>query len=61
MNTFQLTIDLGNDAMQTGADVARLLTDLARKLKDAYDPFAKVDGGTLRDINGNTVAKWEVR
>lgn len=59
MDTFTLTIELGNEAMQTGYDVADLLRELASKIED--DDFTRVDGGRCRDINGNTVARWEVK
>jgi DNA-directed RNA polymerase subunit M/transcription elongation factor TFIIS len=55
---FTLSIDLGNDAMQTGADVLKALRESLkgeeRLLLDAGT------AGRLWDENGNTVGKWNV-
>lgn len=59
MDTFTLTVELGNAAMQDGRDVAGLLRELASKIED--DDFTRAYGGKCRDINGNTVARWEVK
>ena len=48
---FQLTIELGNDAMQTPRDVADLLTRMANYMRE-YDVWPS---DKVRDINGNTV------
>ena len=56
MSTFTLHIELGNDAMQTPADVARVLHRLA-------DGLANVEfggGGRIPDVNGNTIGRWAV-
>lgn len=63
MDTFRLTIELGNDAMQTGGDVADALRKLAdqvdtRRGGQFNDGFA--EGGNVRDDNGNTVGSWSV-
>ena len=58
MNKFTLTIELGNDAMQDGGDVARALLKLAQRLEG--NDFRRVDGGGIMDLNGNSVGKWEV-
>jgi hypothetical protein len=61
---FKLTIELGDDAMQTGRDVASALRDVAEKLAmidgelkgaDSYDK-----AGRISDINGNIVGNWKV-
>ncbi len=49
---FTLTIELGNDAMRTRADVGRALAQLARS------PRFSGDEGKIRDENGNTVGSW---
>jgi len=56
---FTLEIELGNDAMQTEADVADVLLRLRDKLKDmqGWEPG---DGGAIFDVNGNTIAGWTV-
>lgn len=59
--TFTLTIDLGNDAMQTPADVAGILRGmLADDTFDSVDPFER-DTRKVFDANGNSVGKWEVK
>lgn len=60
--TLTLTIDFGNDAMQTGVDAARALRSVADKLarNGSFQP-TKVDGGKIMDLNGNSVGKWEIR
>jgi len=54
---FNVDIVLGNDAMQTAADVAEALRRLADRL-EAYSH----DGallGRIYDTNGNCVGSWE--
>jgi hypothetical protein len=54
----KLEIKLGNDAMQTGAEV---LASLADSLKGEEElPLEVGVGGVLWDVNGNTVGKWAV-
>lgn len=55
---FQLIIELGNDAMQDGTDVANVLRVLSNKLETCG--FENDIVGTVRDENGNTVGRWEV-
>lgn len=56
---FTLEIEMGNDAMQTYADIAqatrRIFSDFARR-----DEAAEDDAGRIYDINGNKVGTWEV-
>lgn len=61
MSAFTLTIELGNDAMQTGADVGHAL----RAVADRLDYFTDREAGdvtpfAIRDLNGNTVGAWQV-
>jgi hypothetical protein len=60
---FELKIELGNDAMQTGADVARALRKLAEHMEDTdlETPIDRPDSGHVRDTNGNRVGIWCVR
>jgi len=51
MNTFTLTINMGNDAMQTPEDVAEALRDAARDIETGGKEF-------IYDINGNKVGLW---
>jgi hypothetical protein len=61
MAKFVLEIETGNDAMQTGADIAGALTKLAGKI----NPDFKTDGETLPrpilDDNGNRVGYYQIR
>ena len=54
---FTLSINLGNDAMQTNGDVAVALQSLAESLvgnkRNAYC-------GEIYDENGNMVGSWQV-
>lgn len=59
---FQLEIELGNDAMQTYDDVSQALKSVRAYLKE-YRQSEEVeadDNAPIRDLNGNTVGKWEV-
>jgi hypothetical protein len=59
---FYLTIDLGNDAMQTMSDIAVALRGVSFGIFHAYGgDMASNQRGRLSDINGNTVGHWEVR
>lgn len=57
MNRFTLEIRLGNEAMQTPADVADALDRLGHRLRN-YPSTAPVEGA-IRDPNGNTVGEWQ--
>jgi hypothetical protein len=50
--SFQLKVELGNDAMQTRRDVAKVLRALADLIQTG-----KPDG-KVRDRNGNPVGEW---
>lgn len=47
--------DDGHDSAACGAELARILRELARGIEDG---IAEDDGGNVRDVNGNTVGKW---
>ena len=49
---FTLKITLGNEAMQTRADIAQALKDVIKKLNSGRD------GGYIMDENGNTVGEF---
>ena len=51
---FILTIELGNDAMKSRKHVANALREVAKTILENKDPEKKI-----RDLNGNTVGKWE--
>lgn len=63
--TFTVEIELGNDAMQTGEDLAHALRGVAAKIEDCSRPVedwpASVRTGPIRDVNGNTVGRWKAR
>lgn len=60
---FQLAIELGNAAMQDSHDVAKALRGVADRLSKFistdWSPYAL--DGTIKDDNGNTVGRWEVK
>jgi len=64
--TFTLTITLGNDAMQTSADLAAALVAVEREIlnSDAVEVAGQAQvrsrAGVIRDANGNTVGEWRV-
>lgn len=62
---FTLEIKLGNEAMQTVEDVQTALAALVAgqsmtRHVAGNRTFEDGDGGKIRDLNGNTVGKWEV-
>lgn len=61
---FTLTIDLGNEAMRSGADVANVLGKLARRIElreDGYGDSLTPNGFVaIFDANGNTIGQWRV-
>lgn len=56
MTAFKLRIGLGGEAMETPEHVADALRDLA----DLLDGFATFSDGSIRDLNGNTVGRYEL-
>jgi len=56
---FILTIELGNDAMSTRAQLAQALRDAAVSVEDyAYrQGYSK----RIQDANGNTVGEWKFK
>jgi hypothetical protein len=57
---FILKIELGNEAMQTPQDIAQALREAAGSL-DGLVPEATRASGSIRDLNGNRVGKWEIK
>lgn len=59
----RLRIDLGNDAMQTGTDVAAALRKIAARIDDEIDgeDMPVTLSQTILDLNGNRVGQWNVR
>lgn len=60
--TFNLTVNMDNDAFQDHAELSRII----RKLCETYVLLDAVRGkepdptGKLMDSNGNTVGSWEI-
>lgn len=52
---FELEIELGNDAMQSGPDVATALREVAAKIENDLEAR-----GMIRDRNGNSVGEYGV-
>lgn len=52
-DTFTLTIELGNETMQNGPDVARALREVADKIEHGLEARGKII-----DTNGNTVGEY---
>jgi hypothetical protein len=56
---FVLEIDIGNDATLLPTHIAALLLDVTKKV-----PHVIMMKGTttkIKDVNGNTVGKWEYK
>lgn len=57
-----ITIELGNDAMQTAAEVGDAVNRaLIQQSASALDPLRAGEVGTIVDANGNTVGTWTVQ
>ncbi len=61
MPQFTLTINLGNEGMQTAEDVSNQLDFAAMKILHSGDIMTySIAPGVLHDINGNVVGHYEV-
>lgn len=56
-----IDINLGNDAMATGNDVAEALVKLSHHLAEyhAHSRLLPGCGRAILDVNGNTVGSWK--
>jgi hypothetical protein len=61
MQTFNLHIELGNEAMSEPHHVARVLIELADQLREEGFGDGLVKGGSIRDVNGNRVGNWQAK
>jgi hypothetical protein len=64
MAQFTLKITLGNDAMQTGYNVASTLNNLSKLLYSDYEfklLASHKEIHNIHDINGNVVGSWRVK
>lgn len=57
LGKFVLEIEPGNEAMQTGEDVAEALSEIAEYIRTS-EPTAWNGEATIRDANGNSVGRW---
>ena len=55
MDTLEVKITTGNDAMQTDDEIAQALMRVAHRVRDGSI------AGKVSDINGNTVGSYEFR
>jgi hypothetical protein len=60
-NRFVLQIELGNDAMNTPQQIAKILKDLGSRIpEETINDFRGVFSQSehIMDANGNTVGRW---
>lgn len=57
---FTIEIELGNDAMRRYSHIKSALRELARGPELGNNGPRVGDGSNIRDVNGNTVGKWEI-
>lgn len=55
---FSLYIHLGNETMQTLADVSRAVVESIGKRSGINDVLEEDEQGRIVDANGNTVGQW---
>lgn len=55
---FTLEVNLGNEAMETADHLAAMLRKVAKEVDKS--PADGPEVHPIRDVNGNTVGKWEV-
>lgn len=64
MRKFTLEIELGNDAMQTSDDVAKVLEAVADRLvkREYLEDMEVLETVTkgIKDANGNTIGSWRI-
>lgn len=59
MTKFQLTVRLGNAAMQEPGDVARAVQPILDFLEGLSE--WPQEGGLIQDLNGNLVGSWSLK
>ena len=57
MDKFTLEIELGNEAMESHADIVDALNRVAFEMLSPAQPTS----GAIRDINGNKVGGWRIK
>lgn len=61
----QITIEIGNEAMSTGTDLARAVKRVAKSIDNIFEGGEPILDSTIvasniRDDNGNRVGNWIV-
>jgi hypothetical protein len=56
-----LEVELGNEAMRSLHDVREALNESLLSPRGMFSDLREGEEGSLRDINGNTVGRWEVQ
>ena len=59
----RIEVEIGNDAMRTKAELVQAVLKIRRQLKRDLNLRDKRHGanrGSVLDVNGNTVGRWEV-
>ena len=60
-----IEIEIGNEAMQTGADLARAVKGVAKSIDNIFEggepiSHSLIAGSNIRDENGNRVGGWTI-
>jgi len=55
---FTLTIEMGNEAMRTYADIAQATRRIFADFANRGDELLQDDSGRIYDLNGNKVGTW---
>lgn len=58
---FEVIIELGNDTMQDGRDVAEALRVVAQTIEMRLPDNLRRSSSRIYDRNGNTVGHWRTR
>lgn len=61
----KIEIEIGNEAMQTGTDLARAVKRVAKSIDNIFEGGEPISHGllgssTVRDDNGNRVGGWTI-
>jgi hypothetical protein len=56
MEKLTITVETGNDAVETRLDVMEILDEL---VCEDWNKFKQNDSGIIRDSNGNTIGEWK--
>lgn len=56
---FRMEVEIGNDAMSEPTDLTKIIFKVSREVLQ-LETLEEETGGTLLDLNGNTVGKWSI-